>query len=131
VNTIALTLIFVRRQQWMLEVAVLDPSQPLKSSSGRITRGGATALVNNLNLTVVNDGTTYRGNVFSGGWSTTGGSADALNNLENVYIQNPGVSTFITIDAANIAGDAILYQGDATDQSFALVCSNCVAGPVA
>jgi hypothetical protein len=45
-----------------------------------------------------------------------------------VYIHNPGVSTFITIDADNIPGHAILYQGDATDQSFALVCSNCVAG---
>ena len=119
-------------EQWVLEVAVLDPSQPLKVSLAWADAPGAAganpALVNNLNLTVVNDGTTYRGNVFSGGWSTTGGSADALNNLENVYIQNPGVSTFITIDAANIAGDAILYQGDATDQSFALVCSNCVAG---
>ena len=54
----------------------------------------------------------YLGNVFSGGWSVEGGSADAINNLENVYIQNPSDSVVITIDAVNIAGDGIPYNGD-------------------
>ena len=51
----------------------------------------AKALVNNLNLRVTApDGmTTYWGNRFSGGWSTTGGLADNVNNVENVYIQSP------------------------------------------
>ncbi len=53
--------------------------------------GAGIKLVNDLNLRVTapNGTTVYRGNVFSGGWSTTGGSFDARNNVENVYIQNP------------------------------------------
>jgi VCBS repeat-containing protein len=81
--------------------------------------------VNNLDLTVQNGGNTYSGNHFSGGWSTTGGTADSINNLENVYIQNPGSSAVITIDATSINGDAVPYNADTTDQDFALVCSNC------
>ena len=50
----------------------------------------ATALVNDLDLVVTapNGTTMYRGNVFSGGWSQTGGSADRTNNVENVYVQS-------------------------------------------
>ncbi len=59
-------------------------------------------LVNDLDLTVVNSGNTYRGNVFSGGWSTTGGSADRRNNVENVYIQSPGGSYTVTVNAFNV-----------------------------
>ena len=48
------------------------------------------ALVNNLNLRVTAPGgTSYLGNVFSGGWSQAGGTADSVNNVENVYIQSP------------------------------------------
>ncbi|MEK7324064.1 MAG: S8 family serine peptidase, partial [Chloroflexota bacterium] len=47
-------------------------------------------LVNDLDLTVTAPGgTVYRGNVFSGGWSATGGTADRRNNVENVYLQAP------------------------------------------
>lgn len=62
-------------------------------------------LVNNLNLTLTapNGTTTYLGNVFSGGWSATGGSADTRNNVENVYIQNPTAGTWkITVSGANV-----------------------------
>ena len=53
-------------------------------------------LVNDLNLKVTApDGTTtYLGNVFSGGWSATGGIADNRNNVENVYVQNPGAGVW-------------------------------------
>jgi subtilisin family serine protease len=53
--------------------------------------GAGVKLVNNLNLRVTapNGTTVYLGNVFSGGWSATGGSFDDRNNVENVYIQNP------------------------------------------
>ncbi|HEU5101011.1 MAG TPA: S8 family serine peptidase [Roseiflexaceae bacterium] len=52
------------------------------------TAAAAVNLVNDLDLEVTApDGTTvYRGNVFSGGWSTTGGAADRRNNVENVYL---------------------------------------------
>jgi serine protease AprX len=75
----------------------------------------AVTLVNNLNLTVTapNGTTTYLGNVFSGGWSATGGSADARNNVENVYIQAPTAGTWkITVTGTNVP------QGP---QPFALV----------
>jgi len=46
-----------------------------------------------------------------------------------VYIANPSSSAVITIDAVNIAGDSIPYNGDSTDQDFALVCANCSLFP--
>jgi hypothetical protein len=59
-------------------------------------------LVNDLDLTV-SGGNTYRGNVFSGGWSQTGGSADRVNNVENVYIQSPGTGAYtVTVNAYNV-----------------------------
>lgn len=109
-----------------------DPTKPVKVSLVWVDAPGAIAaspaLVNNLNLTVVNGANTYKGNVFSGGWSVTGGTADALNNIENVYIQSASGSVQITIDALNIAGDGVPYNGDTTDQDYALVCYNCVMG---
>ena len=116
-------------EQFQLALGVSDPSKPFKVSLAWSDAPGAVganpALVNNLNLTVLNGSETYLGNVFSGGWSVEGGSADAINNLENVYIQNPSDSVLITIDAVNIAGDGIPYSSDPTDQDFALVCFNC------
>lgn len=59
-------------------------------------------LVNNLDLTVTSGANTYRGNVFSGGWSATGGSADNRNNVENVYIQSPSGSYTVTVNGFNV-----------------------------
>jgi len=60
-------------------------------------------LVNDLDLTVSGPSGTFRGNVFSGGWSATGGSADRRNNVENAYIQSPVAGTYtVTINAFNI-----------------------------
>ena len=109
---------------------VPDPTQPLKItlvwSDAAGAAGASPALVNNLDLTVVNGASTYFGNYFSGGWSAPGGSADVLNNIESVYIQNPSASATITIQATGINGDGVPYNGDATDQDFAIVCYNCV-----
>lgn len=69
------------------------------------TAAAAANLVNNLNLTVTApDGTTvYRGNAFSGGWSVAGGSADSVNNVENVYIQSAGTGTYtVQVTGANV-----------------------------
>lgn len=120
-------------ESWNLRVNVQDPSKPLKITLAWSDAPGAIganpALVNNLDLIVQNGSNNYFGNVFSSGWSITGGNQDILNNLENVYIQNPQSETIITIQATNIAGDAIPYSGDTTDQSFALVCQNCISQP--
>jgi hypothetical protein len=60
-------------------------------------------LVNDLDLTVSGPSGTFRGNVFSGGWSVTGGTADRRNNVENVYIQSPVAGTYtVTINAFNV-----------------------------
>jgi serine protease AprX len=57
------------------------------------TAAAATNLVNNLNLVVTGPGGSpvYLGNVFNAGWSQTGGSADLVNNVENVYVQSAAV----------------------------------------
>ncbi|MEW5989130.1 MAG: S8 family serine peptidase, partial [Chloroflexota bacterium] len=116
-------------ESWTLSVGVPDPTKPLKISVAWSDAPGAVganpALVNNLNLTVVNGANTYLGNRFTAGWSSTGGTADVLNNIENVFIQSPAGSATITVDAANISGDGIPYTGDTTDQDFVLVCYNC------
>ncbi len=116
-------------EQWVINGGVIDPTKPFKVTLAWADAPGAVganpALVNNLDLTVTVDGDTYLGNVFSGGWSNTGGSADTINNLENVFVQNASGSFQVVVDAVNISGDAVLYNGDTTDQGFALVCQNC------
>ena len=78
-------------EQYTLTVGVTDPTKPLKVTVAWTDAAGAVganpALVNNLDLTVVNGANTYKGNVFCAGWSATGGAADVKNNLENVYVQ--------------------------------------------
>jgi hypothetical protein len=59
-------------------------------------------LVNDLDVTVTGGVNAYLGNVFSGGWSTTGGSADRRNNVENVYIQSPSGTYTVTVSGFNI-----------------------------
>jgi len=60
-------------------------------------------LVNDLDLTVSGPSGTFRGNVFAGGWSTAGGTADRRNNVENIYIQTPAAGTYtVTINAFNV-----------------------------
>ena len=66
------------------------------------TETASVNLVNNLDLTVTNGSNTYRGNVFSGGWSVTAGTADNRNNVENVYVQSPSGSYTITVNAFNV-----------------------------
>ncbi|MDH4308138.1 MAG: S8 family serine peptidase [Acidimicrobiia bacterium] len=71
-------------------------------------------LVNDLDLVVTDpNGTVYRANNFTGGWSATGGSADRVNNVENVYIQSPVAGTW-TVDVRG-------YDVPMGPQPFALV----------
>jgi PKD repeat protein len=67
------------------------------------TESASVNLVNDLDLTVSGSSGTFDGNVFSGGWSTTGGSADRINNVENVYIQNADAGTYtVTVSGFNV-----------------------------
>lgn len=112
-------------------VTPVDPTKPLKvtlawtDALGPGLGGKTPAWINDLNLRVSNGTSTWLGNVFSNGMSVTGGFPDPKNNLENVFIANPGAGTFtITVQAANLIGDGRPNSGDLTDQDFALVVTN-------
>lgn len=78
-------------------------------------------LVNDLDLTA-SGASSYLGNVFSGGWSVSGGTADRRNNVENVYIQNPSGAYTVTVKGYNVPNGP---------QPFALVVSGGTFGSVA
>src|SRR4029077_6032168 len=62
------------------------------------------AWVNNLDLQVTVNGTTYLGNVFTGASSVAGGVADAKNNAEFVFLPAGTTGSFtVTVLATNIA----------------------------
>lgn len=113
---------------YQTEGRVVSNSLPFHVSLVWTDAAGATtgnAYVNNLDLEVTVGGNTYKGNVFSGANSITGGSADVRNNVENVFIP-AGVSGVFTVRviATNIAGDGVPGDADTTDQDFALVIYN-------
>lgn len=60
-------------------------------------------LINDLNLTVTDGTTVYKGNVYTNGFSVPGGSYDARNNAECVNIQTPVLGAYtITVDGFNV-----------------------------
>jgi hypothetical protein len=88
--------------------------------------------VNNLDLEVVVNGTLYRGNNFTNGNSTAGGTADGKNNVESVFLPaGTSGSIAIKVKATNIAGDGVPGNASALDQDFALVASNITESPLA
>lgn len=120
-------------QTWQWVGAPADPAKPVRIVMTYTDQPGAVGTspqVNNIDLSVETNGSTYLGNVFTNEFSTTGGSADTLNNYEAVFFP-AGVATdlSITVSASNIAGDGVPNFGDGTDQDFALVCYNCAQEP--
>ncbi len=71
------------------------------------------------------------GTVFAGGWSATGGIKDAINNVENVFVEEPSsTDRTLEVTAAAILGDGVWAGAPSDDpadfdQDFALVCFNC------
>lgn len=120
-------------ETWTWEGAAADPARPVRivlaytDAPGAI---GTSPQVNDLNLAATVDGTTYLGNVFSGQWSVSGGTADPFNNYEAIFLP-PGTNGAIeiTVTGFNIAGDGVPNSGDGTDQDFAIVCYNCAQTP--
>jgi hypothetical protein len=111
-----------------LETQVVDPTAPLHVSLVWTDAPGSTvgaAYVNDLDLEVIHDDTTYRGNVFAGAVSTSGGAADPANNVERVVLPAGTSGAFtVRVLARNISGDGLPGNADLTDQDFALVVSN-------
>jgi Subtilase family len=76
-------------------IDIATNTQPLKVTLVWTEPPGAASssnpVVNNLDLQVVSPGgaQTFLGNVFSGGVSATGGTADSLNSVEMVVVNNP------------------------------------------
>ena len=112
---------------------VASATAPLRVTLAYTDKEGSTsgnAFVNNLDLEVIIGSTTYKGNVFSGANSVTGGVADTRNNLESVFLPAGlavGTTVTILVKAFNIAGPA-----DPTiagpNQDFALVVYNANPG---
>lgn len=122
-------------QQRVFTGNVVDSTKPFRVTVAWTDAPGATtgaASVNNLDLEVSVGGQRYLGNVFNGANSATGGTADARNNAESVFIP-AGVSgaVVIKVRATNIAGDAIPGNSTTLEQDFALVAQNIAEAPVA
>jgi len=83
--------------------------------------GANPAYINDLDLeAVAPDGTTYLGNVFSGGVSVPGGSPDFRNNVEQIHLPFPPTGTWlarIRATAVNVArqGYALVISGDVAE----------------
>ena len=89
------------------QVNVVDGGVPLEVSLCWTDFPGnpaaAIQLVNNLNLTVSNGATTYKGNVYAGGSSVTGGTYDDRNVEEAVLVGAPATGIWtIRIDAVAV-----------------------------
>jgi PKD repeat protein len=113
-----------------------DPSKPFRVTVAWTDAPGNTsgnAFNNDLDLTVTVGGNTYKGNVFSGALSVTGGTADHANNAESVFLPAGTSGGFsVTITAANINSDGVPNQSPSLDQDFGLVVYNGtqVAAPI-
>lgn len=88
-------------------------TEPASSAS----TGTANAAINNLDLEVVSpSASVYRGNVFASGQSTTGGSPDAKNNVEQVHINAPAAGDWVvrvkaTAVNSGLQGYAVVITG--------------------
>ncbi len=107
---------------------IADSTKPFRVTIAWTDAPGNTsgdAYNNNLDLVVQVGGNTYKGNVFSGQFSTTGGTADVKNNVESVFLPAGTSGNFsVLITAANINSDGVPNEAPSLDQDFALVVYN-------
>ena len=108
-----------------------DPTKPFRVTLAWTDAPGSTSaskeLVNDLDLTVAIGMNVFKGNVFTGAFSTNGGVADGTNNVESVFLPAGAATNFtVTVTAANIAQDAITNGGTLPEQDYALVIYNAI-----
>ncbi|HJQ22457.1 MAG TPA: S8 family serine peptidase [Blastocatellia bacterium] len=115
-------------QEMVLTGEVKDATQPFRVTlcwTDAPGFSGAAPWVNDLDLEVTINGQVYRGNNFRGQESQPGGISDTKNNVEAVWLPAGTVGTFVVrVRAANVAGDGVPGNSDASDQDFALVVYN-------
>ena len=103
---------------------IANPSKPFRITLAWTDVPGP-GLVNDLDLAVTVGGNTYKGNVFAGPFSTTGGTRDRVNNVESVFLPAGLSGNFVvTVTAAAINGDGVPNEDPPLDQDFALVVYN-------
>ncbi len=112
-------------------VAIASNDRPFRITLSWTDAPGSTigaAYNNDINLSVTINGNLYRGNVFSGAYSVSGGSADPRNNTECVFLPvgTTGIAS-IVVSAFNINSDGVPNEGSGLDQDFALVAYNAIA----
>ncbi|MCP3978600.1 MAG: S8 family serine peptidase [bacterium] len=82
----------------------------------------AAHLVNDLDLEVIGPGGTRLGNVLVNGESTTGGSRDATNNVEQVLLSSPASGSYtVRVKATSVPGNVFTLDSDR--QGYALVAT--------
>jgi len=114
--------------EFISDVQVINRSKPLKITlvwtDAPAMVNSNPALVNDLDLIVSKCGETYYGNNMENSFSLSGGTRDNINNIENVFIENPLGIYRITVRATNLMGDGIPGNTEPIDQDFALIISN-------
>ncbi|HXV65560.1 MAG TPA: S8 family serine peptidase, partial [Vicinamibacteria bacterium] len=99
---------------------VAEPGNPFRVTLAWTDAPGSTtgpAFNNDLDLTVTVGGQIYKGNVFSGPFSITGGAADMRNNVESVFLPAGTVGDFtVSVAAININSDGVPNVGGPLDQ---------------
>jgi subtilisin-like proprotein convertase family protein len=114
---------------------VTNSARPFRVTLAWTDAPGSTvgaSYVNNLNLEVTVGGQTYLGNVFNERFSGAGGTADARNNAESVFLPTGTTGAFVVkVIAANIAGDGVPNSGGLLDQDFAIIVDNAQETPQA
>ncbi len=109
---------------------ISDPSKPFRVSLVWTDAPGSTTAsqvyVNNLDLEVSLGDQVYKGNVFKGAFSISGGEADPRDNVENVFIapQSSNNTFRVKVIVRNLAGDGVPGNASPVDQDFALVVYN-------
>lgn len=110
-----------------------DPTKPFRVTLAWTDAPGNTfgaAYNNDLDLAVEVGGQVYKGNVFTGPTSVTGGTADPRNNVESVFLPAGTSGPFtVTVTATSVSSDGVPGNASALDQDFALVVWNSCGDP--
>mgnify|MGYP006278584459 CR=1 FL=1 len=109
---------------WEKTIYAIDNDTPmyitLAWTDPAASAGAGKALVNNLDLSLVNGADqVILGNAMKKGWSGLGGTADNVNNVEVIKIQNPYGAFKLRVKATSLGGK-ILPTDSSNSQDFAI-----------